>query len=227
MARQRSPKDPLAPLRALMRAGRIEEAVDGYVARLEGPRPLVLDAACAPLCLVVERWEAARVGAERLLADGKREDRGRYHAIHARALLGLGRVDEAHAALVRARDLDPADPGVYVLEAVILRARGDLSGALHAAEGAVALDPQRADAHGLIAELLELLGRPEEALERLRDAVRKLGRDPAGHTRLLEKLAARLEARGEADEAAAARALLTQLRSPRPRRAHGRTAPSR
>jgi tetratricopeptide (TPR) repeat protein len=214
MARTRkrsSTNDPLEPLRKLFLAGRTEEAADEYAKRLGEPRPLALDAAGVPICLAAERWEAARIGAERLIAEGARGDRAKHHAAHARALLGLGRVEEAHAALVRARDLDPSDPSMYELEAIVLRAKGDLPGALYAAEGAIALDAHRPAAYGLIAELLELLGRGDEAVERLREAVRKLARDPQGHARILGQLATLLEGRGEHEEASAARGLAAQL----------------
>lgn len=193
----------------LVSANRADEAVVHYVAIQRGPRSFVMDAVGLPLCLRFERWGEARIAAERLIGEG-RGDAG-VHAAHARALLGLGEPDDALVALVRARDLDPADPSIYELEAIVQRARGDLAAALHAAEGAIALDPQRALAHGLSAELLELLGRGDEALERLRAAVRTLGGRPADHARLLGQLARLLEARGEHEEAATARALAARL----------------
>lgn len=157
-----------------------------------------------------EEWEAALGHLDRVLAQDSRDPWA--HLARARALLGLGRLDDARAALHRSRDLDPADPGLYEIEATILRAKGELDAALHACEGAIALDPHRVSAYAMRAELLDATGRGDEALEGLRAAVRKLGRSAESHAALLERLAAMLDARGEREEAAAARSLIAQLR---------------
>jgi len=158
-----------------------------------------------------EEWELALGHLDAMLAQ---DDKDAWaHLARARALLGIGRLDEARAALHRSRDLDPADPGLYEIEATILRGKGELDAALHACEGAVALDPHRVSAYAMRADLLDAMGRGDEALEVLRTAVRKLGRSAESHVALLEKLAALLDARGEPEEAAAARSLVSQLRA--------------
>ena len=157
-----------------------------------------------------EDWEVALGYLDAVLAQDANDPWA--HLARARALLGLGRLDEARAALHRSRDLDPADPGLYEIEATILRGQGELDAALHACEGAIALDPHRISAYSMRAELLEAMGRGEEALEVLRTAVRKVSRSVESHAALLEELAAILETHGEPEEAAAARSLLAQLR---------------
>jgi tetratricopeptide (TPR) repeat protein len=157
-----------------------------------------------------EDWELALGHLDAVLAQDAKDPWA--HLARARALLGLGRLEEARAALHRSRDLDPADPGLYEIEATILRGQGELEAALHACEGAIALDPHRVSAYSMRAELLDAMGRGDEALEVLRGAVRKLGRGAESHVAILEKLAALLDARGDHDEAAAARSLVAQLR---------------
>src|SRR5690606_31158277 len=199
-------RDPLEVARRALARGelaRAERECGRLLARdpdHAGARSLAVAIATA-----AERWDDVLARAARAPEDAF------VCFARARALLALGRLDEAHAALRRSRDLDPSDPALYELEAAILRARGDLAGALHAAEGALALDAHRASAYAPRAELLELLGRPEEAIESLRAAVRRLGRDPARHAAVLSRLAALLEARGEVEEAAVARSLLARI----------------
>lgn len=199
-------RDPLAAARRALARGELDRAEAECARALEqtaddpGARSLAVAIAIAR-----ERWDEALARAEQATEDA-------FVAFaRARALLALGRLDEAYAALRRSRDLDPSDPALYELEATILRARGDAASALHAAEGASALDPHRGSAYTLRAELLELLGRGDEALALLRDAVRRLGRDPVHHAAVLSHLAALLEARGETDEAEAARALAARI----------------
>lgn len=198
----------------------VERAVaDGALERAEGlaarglersPSDRALLGVAGLVATVREDWELALGRVDALLTLDP--DDTWAHLARARALLGLGRPDDARAALHRSRDLDPSDPGVYELEAAILRAQGGLDAALDACDGAIALDPHRGSAYAMRAELLEAMGRGEEALEMLRSAVRKLGRGAESHAAILEKLATLLEARGEHDEAQAARALLEQLR---------------
>ncbi len=200
------PRDALAAARRALARGELDHAEAECARALEqsADHPGAHSLAAA-IAIARERWNEALAHAERAPEDP-------FVAFaRARALLALGRIDEAHAALRRSRDLDPTDPALYELEATILRARGDAAGALHAAEGASALDPHRGSAYTLRAELLELLGRGDEALALLRDAVRRLGRDPAHHAAVLSHLAALLEARGEAEEAEAARGLAARI----------------
>lgn len=192
-------------------AGRLDEAASvssELLARRDDPEARALAAAIA---IARERWEDALGHADAALA-GSDRDAWLFFA-RARALLGLGQTGEARRALHRSRDLDPADPSVYELEAAILRAAGDLEGALHACDGAIALDPHRVSAYSLRADLLDALGRGDEAIEVLRNAVRKLGRTPEHHVAVLTKLAALLTARGEHDEAEVARTLAASVRT--------------
>jgi tetratricopeptide (TPR) repeat protein len=162
----------------------------------------------AMVALADERYDAVldhlgRVGAK---------DDAWLEFAKARALFGLGRLEEAEAPLRRSRDLDPADPGVYELEAMLRRAQGDAAAALDALSGALALEPRRASALAMKADLLFEQGRGDEALEAFRSAVRSRDESTAAErAELLARLAAILDARGEAEEASAARRLAEAL----------------
>ncbi len=199
-------REPIDVARAALERGDLARA-EAECARVLARAPSHAGARSLAVAIAVaaERWEDVLERADKAEADAF------VDFARARALLALGRLDEAHAALRRSRYRDPSDPRLSELEAAILRAAGDLPGALHAAEGALALDPHRAPAHTLRAELLELLGRGDEALESLRAAVRKLGRDATHHAAILEHLASMLERRGEAGEAAVARSLAASV----------------
>lgn len=203
---KRRTRDPLELARDALERGELDRAEEEH-ARILARSPDHPGARSLGVAIAIarERWEEALSRAEVAPHDAF------VWFARARALLALGRLDEAHAALRSSRDLDPSDPGLYELEATILRASGDLNAALYAAEGALALDAHRGSAYTLRAELLDLLGRGDEAVESLRVAVRALGRDPAHHAAVLSHLAKLLDARGEAEEAEVARSLAAQM----------------
>lgn len=187
-------------------AGRIDRA-RAIVERLlegKGDRRDVHRLAAA-LDLAEERFESALGHLDSSPADAWVE------FARARSLLGLGRYDEAEIAMRRSRDLDPSDPGIYELETMLRRAKDDLPAALHAIEGAIALHPTRVSALAMKADVLLALGRDDEALETFRSAVRTRSSEPREHAKLLRRFAEILEARGEKEEAEAARGIASTL----------------
>jgi tetratricopeptide (TPR) repeat protein len=81
---------------------------------------------------------------------------GSIAADKARALVGLGRNDEAAATLQRARTDAPQDPDVWLLSATLSRRRGDLEDAhaqIETAAGLAPSDPAVALEAGVIAAL--------------------------------------------------------------------------
>jgi tetratricopeptide (TPR) repeat protein len=91
--------------------------------------------------------------------------RGAIAADRARALVALGRNDEAAAALTDARRLAPADPTVFLLSATLARRAKDLAAAqgfIETAAGLDRLDP----AIGLEAGVIAVLSGHDEAARR-------------------------------------------------------------
>jgi tetratricopeptide (TPR) repeat protein len=159
----------------------------------------------AAIALAEERWDAVLAYTDDASKDAW------THFARARALLGLGRLDDASTALVRSRDLDPSDPGIYELETMLLRAKDDLPGALAAIEGAIVLDPLRVSALAMKADVLLAIERDEEAFDVFRAAVRSRSEDPRAHAKMLLHFAQILESRGKTDEATMARTIAKKL----------------
>jgi len=108
-------------------------------------------------------------------------DRGVIRVELARALVEVGRIDEAlplaQAAAAELHDVSPIDAGrAHDVLANALRRRGDVDGAIAAAERALTLlpvnDRYRLAVSSSLAEMLREQGRSDEALDVLADAVR-------------------------------------------------------
>jgi adenylate cyclase len=72
---------------------------------------------------------------------------------------------EARALALRARQLDPDNPRVYVPLAVYAQFNGDMEAALQAQETRLALEPKNPSAYNNLAALLLLRGEPKRAIE--------------------------------------------------------------
>lgn len=133
----------------------------------------------------------ARMGAlagSALLAGGKPEDalrildaakaeggpdaaiQGSIALDRASALVALGRLEDARAALGEARDAAPTDPQPWLLSATLARRMGDLGEAQMLVERAVEADP-RDPAIGLEAGIIAALGGRSEAARKSFESV--------------------------------------------------------
>lgn len=162
----------------------------------------------AIVALEEQDFEVAERALERAL---RIEPTAKRKVAWAKAQLGKGSLAEAQAALSEARRLDPTDPTVYEVEAAVLTAMAQLEAALDAADGAVAISPQRAESHACRARVLVALERSDDAVEAYVSAVRASDGDARVRRQTLEALAALHDTRGEADEAETTRSLLAQL----------------
>jgi tetratricopeptide (TPR) repeat protein len=72
----------------------------------------------------------------------------------------------------RAVEIDKDLPVAYFVTGLVYREKGEYVKALVEAEKAIAIDPNYANAHVLLATLLYYAGRPEEGLERIKKAMR-------------------------------------------------------
>jgi tetratricopeptide (TPR) repeat protein len=95
---------------------------------------------------------------------------GSIGADKARALVALGRNEEAAAALRQARADAPQDAGVWLLSATLARRTGDLEAAQAQIETAAGLDP-RDPAIGLEAGVIAALAGNDDAARKSWDAV--------------------------------------------------------
>jgi adenylate cyclase len=86
---------------------------------------------------------------------------------------------QAKEAVQEALKIDPSVAVAHFAEGFIRRARGDHPGALDALDRAVQLDPNFARARAQKANQLVLLGRPEEAVPMVLQAIALSPRDPA------------------------------------------------
>jgi tetratricopeptide (TPR) repeat protein len=87
-------------------------------------------------------------------------------------LLALHRLDEAIASFERATDADPRQPRPWLALGEVLEKARRLPDALACYEKVVALDAGSADGWLKFGSVLQRLGRPDLALERLRQAAR-------------------------------------------------------
>jgi tetratricopeptide (TPR) repeat protein len=101
---------------------------------------------------------------------------GSIAADKARALVGLGRNDEAAATLQQARTDAPQDVDVWLLSATLSRRRGDLTDAQAQIETAAGLAPND-PAVGLEAGVIAALAGNDEAAHKSWDAVLALAPD--------------------------------------------------
>lgn len=97
-------------------------------------------------------------------AIGMAPDVSYYHFVHAEILHRLDRPDDAFRAVQEALRLDPADADNFALLAAIELSRRDWSGALVAAENALALNAEHVTAINLRSIALVRLGRKNEAM---------------------------------------------------------------
>lgn len=133
-------------------------------------RCLELDPANSDVVVGLCRIESMRGEHERVieLAQIGRETRspfGMFDAIEARALLALGRQDEADALLASALEDAPDDPDLLSVYAERLVAQGDTAAAEAALTRAVVKSPFHQRARRLLGELLRSSGRPQDAVE--------------------------------------------------------------
>ena len=107
---------------------------------------------------------------------------GAIQTDRARALVALGRLDEAAAALVTARDADPDNDEVWLLSATLSRRMGDLAAAQAQIERAAILRPAGPEI-GLEAGVIAALdGRDEAALRSWRSVLESAPGTPAALT---------------------------------------------
>jgi tetratricopeptide (TPR) repeat protein len=105
-------------------------------------------------------------------------------AARARALAGVGRLEQAERAVRDGLAGAPSDPELLGLLAGLRRLQGDARGALEFADAAVAVAPGQAVVHIERAECLLVLSRPEEARDSAREAVRLAPYRPEPHRSL-------------------------------------------
>lgn len=97
-----------------------------------------------------------------------------YEWLWTRDEHGTSWLDRGEAAALRALQIDPRSPQALTVYGSIRRWRKDWNGAMEAYRLAIEYEPT-AEAYEALAQLLCMLGRPEEALE---PALEALGRDP-------------------------------------------------
>ncbi|MDE2976882.1 MAG: tetratricopeptide repeat protein [Acidobacteriota bacterium] len=135
------------------------------------------------------------------------------HSLRAKVLFSMGRVDEAAASAVEARQLDPNRVEHHYLEGMFLHTGGRAEDAAVALERALAIDPGLAEAHALLGMIAAEAGRPAEAAERMGRAL-ELGLD--GNAPLRFNYARVLEILGRGEEANAQMEAYERLRAAGP-----------
>jgi tetratricopeptide (TPR) repeat protein len=116
---------------------------------------------------------------------------GHYHVVHAHALLGLGRHEDAIGAAERARELDPESADAATILAAVYALRGRHAEAREAAAEALALDPSADHAHTSAGFAALARGDEKEAVARFREALRLDPTDESARIGLVESLKAR------------------------------------
>jgi serine/threonine-protein kinase len=136
-----------------------------------------------------------------------------WYALHC--LGPRGRFEEAWAALEGARELDPVSPALGASLAVVHHFQRRPEAAAGVCRGVLAANPDFSLAHFFLGQALEALGRRDEAVRALEEAVRLSRRSAEAVAALAHALA------GRGDEARA-RELLNELEA---RAAHAYTSP--
>ncbi|HEX5071278.1 MAG TPA: protein kinase [Vicinamibacterales bacterium] len=93
-------------------------------------------------------------------------------------LAPIGRLDEARAALARARALDPLSPSIMLSSGLVAYIVGDLEGAIAQYERALSLDPAFSTARYFMGPALASLGRFDDAIRELEVAASLMGHSP-------------------------------------------------
>ncbi|MEV4277988.1 tetratricopeptide repeat protein [Actinoplanes xinjiangensis] len=114
-------------------------------------------------------------------------------AARARALAGVGRLEQAETAVREGLAETPADAELLGLLAGLRRLRGHYADALEIADAAVSVAPGQPVVHIERAECLLLLARPEDAEAAAREAVRLAPDRPEPHRTLARCLVLRRE----------------------------------
>jgi tetratricopeptide (TPR) repeat protein len=96
---------------------------------------------------------------------------GRAHWVKYESTKDVEQARRAEAALGLALRLDPDLPGVLLVQASVLKTKGQLSSAEAAARRALGLQAENDEAHALLGAVLAATGRPEEGLAELRRAI--------------------------------------------------------
>lgn len=116
--------------------------------------------------------EALDLSEQALAHDG---DLGEAHLCRGRALLGLHRLDEAEAALVRACDQLPKSSQPWLIMAEVFLARSDFEGVIASLLEALRRDPVDVQARLRLAYLYGETGRAQDAIEQYKHV---LARNP-------------------------------------------------
>jgi tetratricopeptide (TPR) repeat protein len=111
--------------------------------------------------LIDDHPDQAAAAFERCM--GSLDDYAPAHEVYARALILLGRDDEAILHFQRASELDPAAPHPETGLGQIYLARGEFELARQHLERALARDKEHAEAHTGLAQVYLVLGREKEA----------------------------------------------------------------
>lgn len=167
---------------ALSALERFEEAADEFAAAREAARPedLVyrarLGAMAGNAALAAGDSEGALGAFDRATADagGKGSLAGEIALDSARALVALGRDEEAAQALAAARAALPFDSVAWLLSATLSRRTGDLAAAQTQIEKAVTLDPRNGSI-GLEAGVIAVLSGRQEAARKSWQSVVEAG----------------------------------------------------
>ncbi len=93
-------------------------------------------------------------------------------------LAPIGRLDEARAALGRARELDPLSPSIMLSSGLLAYLAGDLAGSIAQYERALSLDPTFSTARYFMGPSLASLGRFADAIRELEVASSLMGHSP-------------------------------------------------
>ena len=110
-------------------------------------------------------------------------------------------LQRAQLMATKAIELQEAIPVAYFVRGLAYREQGEYMKALVEAENAIALDPNYANAHVLLATLLYYAGRPQEGLERIQKAIQINPHHPYNYTFHLGQAYFILERYDEAIEA--------------------------
>jgi tetratricopeptide (TPR) repeat protein len=131
-----------------------------------------------------------------------------YHVNLARALQGLGQLDEAESCCREAIRLQPDSPEIYIIQGNLLQGRDKQAQAETAFRQAIRLRPNYAEAHNNLGNVQRKLGKLAEAESSYREAMRLL----PGNLTAITNLGAVLGDQGRVDEAEACHRESVRLR---------------